>query len=111
MNCYDFRVLADLAAPPGGPELHEVVVGVMRFTNERSCQCVILIEMMIDFDVELPALVRVDIFSVSACRPGDRMAGPPVHCGIQAIDGHRSACRANLPDNRIRTVESVGVGH
>ena len=82
MRCYDFRVLADFAAPSGGPELHEVVVGVMGFTNERPGQRVILIEMMIDLDVELPALVCVDIFSVTAGWPGDRVAGPAVHRGI-----------------------------
>src|SRR5206468_7759907 len=103
------RELADLAAPSGGPGLHEVVVCVMSFTNPRSGQCVILIEMMIDLDVELPALVRVDIFSVSAGRPGDCAAGPAVHCGIQAIDGQSRAGRGNA--NSIRTVKSVRAGH
>ena len=81
----------------------------MSLANPRSCQRVILIEVMIDFDVELPALVRVDIFAISAGRPGDRAARPPVHCGIQAIDRQRRAGRGNA--NSIRTVKTVRAGH
>ena len=72
------RIRDQLTIPPGGPWRQSVVVAIAVFLTPAPGQLMVLIKVVIDLDIELPASESVGIAS-GACIAGDRTAYPPVH--------------------------------
>src|SRR5436190_1401521 len=73
--------------PSIGPWRQIIEVGIVTLTNPVAAEPVIGVEVVIDLDVELLAVVGRHILALSARRIPHCALRPPMNSGVEAVDG------------------------
>src|SRR2546428_13368112 len=79
--------------PAVGPWRQIIVVGLVTFPNPVAAEPVIGVEVVIDLDVELLAVIGRHILALPARGIPHGALRPPMNSGVEAVDGLAAAER------------------